>query len=158
MEDTSGRAEEVFQGEMTREDYTRDDYTPGEPQPGTSELCERLQRYLKPGFALWISKSSLYLVNILLWYYRFDFVIPSPKSKEKRFCVSVSEEPTTAGVPPPPTAKRPMNGFMLFAQKYRLQLIQQFPGRDNRYPRSNRISPMAFFSSEKNPIFITVGL
>jgi len=101
MEDTSGRAEEVFQSEMTR-----DDYTPGEPQPGTSELCERLQR--------------------------FDFVIPSPKSKEKRFCVSVSEEPTTAGVPPPPTAKRPMNGFMLFAQKYRLQLIQQFPGRDNR--------------------------
>lgn len=65
---------------------------------------------------------------------RFDFVIPSPKSKEKRCCLSVSEEPTTAGPGlAPPTAKRPMNGFMLFAQKYRLQLIQQYPGRDNRY-------------------------
>jgi hypothetical protein len=59
MEDTSGRAEDVFQGEMTRDDYTRDDYTPGEPQPGTSELCERLQRYLKPAFALWISEFKI---------------------------------------------------------------------------------------------------
>ena len=29
--------------------------------------------------------------------------------------------------------KRPMNGFMLFAKKYRLELIQQHPGKDNRY-------------------------
>ena len=28
--------------------------------------------------------------------------------------------------------KRPMNGFMLFAKKYRLELIQQHPGKDNR--------------------------
>jgi hypothetical protein len=54
MEDASGRAEEVFQSEMTR-----DDYTPGEPQPGTSELCERLQRYLEPGFTLWILKFNI---------------------------------------------------------------------------------------------------
>merc|ERR1711894_328863 len=28
--------------------------------------------------------------------------------------------------------KRPMNGFMLFAKKYRLELIQQHPGKDSR--------------------------
>ncbi len=51
------------------------------------------------------------------------------KSNEKRYQVT-SEEAATSLAPSP--AKRPMNGFMLFAQKYRLQLIQQFPGRDNR--------------------------
>ena len=29
--------------------------------------------------------------------------------------------------------RRPMNGFMLFAKHHRLRLIQQFPGKDNRY-------------------------
>lgn len=29
-------------------------------------------------------------------------------------------------------AKRPMNGFMLFAKKYRIELIQKHPGKDNR--------------------------
>ena len=28
--------------------------------------------------------------------------------------------------------QRPMNGFMLFAKKFRLELIQQHPGKDNR--------------------------
>ena len=32
----------------------------------------------------------------------------------------------------PEKPKRPMNGFMLFAKKYRLELIQQHPGKDNR--------------------------
>ena len=32
----------------------------------------------------------------------------------------------------PDKPKRPMNGFMLFAKKYRLELIQQHPGKDNR--------------------------
>ena len=57
--------------------------------------------------------------------------------------------PSTAGRPQPPppspasTAaaaaadkpvkpKRPMNGFMLFAKKYRVELINQHPGKDNR--------------------------
>ena len=29
--------------------------------------------------------------------------------------------------------QRPMNGFMLFAKKFRLELIQQHPGKDNRW-------------------------
>ena len=32
----------------------------------------------------------------------------------------------------PDKPKRPMNGFMLFAKKFRLELIQQHPGKDNR--------------------------
>ena len=39
----------------------------------------------------------------------------------------------------PDKPKRPMNGFMLFAKKYRLELIQQHPGKDNRYPNYNLI-------------------
>ena len=48
------------------------------------------------------------------------------------------------GSPPPPSPakkkekdcdkpKRPMNGFMLFAKKYRLELLQQHLEKDNRY-------------------------
>ncbi|XP_037088639.1 HMG box-containing protein 1-like [Pollicipes pollicipes] len=33
---------------------------------------------------------------------------------------------------PPVKPKRPMNGFMLFAKKYRVELINQHPGKDNR--------------------------
>ena len=28
--------------------------------------------------------------------------------------------------------RRPMNGFMLFAKKMRVELTKQFPGKDNR--------------------------
>ena len=37
-----------------------------------------------------------------------------------------------SGSADPDKPKRPMNGFMLFAKKYRLELIQQHPGKDNR--------------------------
>ena len=30
-------------------------------------------------------------------------------------------------------AKRPMNAFMLFAKRYRLEITQKHPGKDNRY-------------------------
>jgi len=57
---------------------------------------------------------------------------------------TVGRETVMKGSPPPPSPakikkekdcdkpKRPMNGFMLFAKKYRLELIQQHPGKDNR--------------------------
>ena len=28
--------------------------------------------------------------------------------------------------------KRPMNGFMLFAKRYRMEYMQLYPGKDNR--------------------------
>ena len=40
--------------------------------------------------------------------------------------------PAKKTVKDPEKPKRPMNGFMLFAKKYRLELIQQHPGKDNR--------------------------
>ena len=57
----------------------------------------------------------------------------------------VPPPPAGRPAPPPPAAtaaaaaadnpakpKRPMNGFMLFAKKYRVELINQHPGKDNR--------------------------
>lgn len=66
----------------------------------------------------------------MFFCFRFDFVVPTARSSEKQRHHIVPEEGPSSVTPSP--AKRPMNGFMLFAQKYRLQLIQQYPGRDNR--------------------------
>ena len=52
----------------------------------------------------------------------------SPAKKEKGSSGSGSNSSTKD----PDKPKRPMNGFMLFAKKYRLELIQQHPGKDNR--------------------------
>ena len=47
----------------------------------------------------------------------------------------------------PDKPKRPMNGFMLFAKKFRLELIQAHPGKDNRYTYTTRyeINMAVFF-------------
>ncbi|XP_040574727.1 uncharacterized protein [Lepeophtheirus salmonis] len=51
-----------------------------------------------------------------------------PMSPAKTVSSSSKKEKDTSSEKP----KRPMNGFMLFAKKYRLELIQQHPGKDNR--------------------------
>lgn len=38
----------------------------------------------------------------------------------------------TASVATPTKCKRPMNAFMLFAKKYRVEYTQMYPGKDNR--------------------------
>ena len=38
----------------------------------------------------------------------------------------------TAVVATPTKCKRPMNAFMLFAKKYRVEYTQMYPGKDNR--------------------------
>ncbi|XP_054263527.1 HMG box-containing protein 1-like [Macrosteles quadrilineatus] len=74
--------------------------------------------------------------------------LPSPDICEriKRFSFPTMEEPqpqSPAFLLSPPTTptrktqesdkpKRPMNAFMLFAKRYRLELIQTNPGKDNR--------------------------
>uniref|UniRef100_A0A0P4WJ41 HMG box-containing protein 1 n=1 Tax=Scylla olivacea TaxID=85551 RepID=A0A0P4WJ41_SCYOL len=62
---------------------------------------------------------------------------PASPSKKNREGARVGGPPT--GGPPPGSmegagvrARRPMNGFMLFAKHHRLKLIQQYPGKDNR--------------------------
>lgn len=44
----------------------------------------------------------------------------------------------TASGATPTKCKRPMNAFMLFAKKYRVEYTQMYPGKDNRYAHSHR--------------------
>lgn len=43
----------------------------------------------------------------------------------------------TASGATPTKCKRPMNAFMLFAKKYRVEYTQMYPGKDNRYAASH---------------------
>lgn len=45
----------------------------------------------------------------------------------------------TASGATPTKCKRPMNAFMLFAKKYRVEYTQMYPGKDNRYAKVNEI-------------------
>jgi hypothetical protein len=38
----------------------------------------------------------------------------------------------TVSATSPNKCKRPMNAFMLFAKKYRVEYTQMYPGKDNR--------------------------
>lgn len=51
----------------------------------------------------------------------------SPYNKANRSHASGTVSPAT-----PTKCKRPMNAFMLFAKKYRVEYTQMYPGRDNR--------------------------
>lgn len=50
----------------------------------------------------------------------------------------------TASSATPTKCKRPMNAFMLFAKKYRVEYTQMYPGKDNRYSISSRKSRFFF--------------
>lgn len=50
----------------------------------------------------------------------------SPSGKSQRSHASGSSGAT------PTKCKRPMNAFMLFAKKYRVEYTQMYPGKDNR--------------------------
>lgn len=50
----------------------------------------------------------------------------SPSSKSQRSHSSGGSGAT------PTKCKRPMNAFMLFAKKYRVEYTQMYPGKDNR--------------------------
>ncbi|XP_010901522.1 HMG box-containing protein 1 [Esox lucius] len=52
----------------------------------------------------------------------------SSASKSNRSITSA----TAPGGAPPTKCKRPMNAFMLFAKKYRVEYTQMYPGKDNR--------------------------
>lgn len=45
----------------------------------------------------------------------------------------------TASGATPTKCKRPMNAFMLFAKKYRVEYTQMYPGKDNRYEKLDEI-------------------
>lgn len=59
----------------------------------------------------------------------------------------------TASGATPTKCKRPMNAFMLFAKKYRVEYTQMYPGKDNRYAKFNEsISLVAFFVKQNYQI------
>lgn len=45
----------------------------------------------------------------------------------------------TASGATPTKCKRPMNAFMLFAKKYRVEYTQMYPGKDNRWTLTRRV-------------------
>uniref|UniRef100_UPI0037E9672C HMG box-containing protein 1-like n=1 Tax=Semicossyphus pulcher TaxID=241346 RepID=UPI0037E9672C len=51
----------------------------------------------------------------------------SPRQKPTK-----SQQASTAGSATPTKCKRPMNAFMLFAKKFRVEYTQMYPGKDNR--------------------------
>lgn len=46
----------------------------------------------------------------------------------------------TASGATPTKCKRPMNAFMLFAKKYRVEYTQMYPGKDNRYAQRHQVN------------------
>lgn len=58
----------------------------------------------------------------------------SPSSKSQRSHSSGGSGAT------PTKCKRPMNAFMLFAKKYRVEYTQMYPGKDNRLKSVNSSS------------------
>merc|ERR1719382_1935208 len=56
----------------------------------------------------------------------------SPPASPATPTTTTTKAPKTPKEKDPDKPKRPMNGFMLFAKKFRLELIQQHPGKDNR--------------------------
>jgi hypothetical protein len=60
----------------------------------------------------------------ILFQQKRDLEVTSPKASPTRRPRSKSDNCK---------AKRPMNAFMLFAKKFRLEYTHMFPGKDNRY-------------------------
>lgn len=56
----------------------------------------------------------------------------SPHSPHHKSVRSQNKEPSGSNCATSSKSKRPMNAFMLFAKKYRVQYTQMYPGKDNR--------------------------
>lgn len=99
----------------------------------TPDLCDRFKRFefssadladqLSPGGPRGAHHSAALRHNIasLLPGVRAHSMMSPPMSPAKHKKAVDPDKP-----------KRPMNGFMLFAKKFRLELIQAHPGKDNR--------------------------
>eukprot|EP00095_Tigriopus_kingsejongensis_P007270 maker-scaffold144_size312663-snap-gene-1.14 protein:Tk07270 transcript:maker-scaffold144_size312663-snap-gene-1.14-mRNA-1 annotation:"PREDICTED: uncharacterized protein LOC100375095" len=91
----------------------------------TPDLCERFRRFEfdDPHSPLGRSMAPQ----------RLPTSVPSPLSTALgKSMMSPPISPAKKKEKEPDKPKRPMNGFMLFAKKFRLELIQQHPGKDNR--------------------------
>lgn len=64
--------------------------------------------------------------------FRFSFPTVEESPPSPAFLLSPPTTPTRKSQEVTDKPKRPMNAFMLFAKRYRLELIQTNPGKDNR--------------------------
>ncbi|XP_049764015.1 HMG box-containing protein 1-like isoform X1 [Schistocerca cancellata] len=82
------------------------------------DICDSFRRFSFPPEELPTSRHKLVSLK----------PVPVPS-----IAVEISTPvPSPAAGPETERAKRPMNAFMLFAKRYRLELIQSHPGKDNR--------------------------
>ncbi|KAK7895997.1 hypothetical protein WMY93_021322 [Mugilogobius chulae] len=57
---------------------------------------------------------------------------PGPSNTHHHKQIKEQNKPSGSNVATSSKSKRPMNAFMLFAKKYRVQYTQMYPGKDNR--------------------------
>ena len=104
----------------------------------TPDLCDRFRR-----FEFTTPKSGGVAVSAASDHHangggeekpakRLTTVAGSSSAGKSMMSPPMSPAKTTKKEKDPNKPKRPMNGFMLFAKKYRLELIQMHPGKDNR--------------------------
>lgn len=104
----------------------------------TPDLCDRFRRFeFNEDFSgnsgaspLARSVTTSALVNRVVKSNQMSPPMSPAKKKESN---AASNKDLSNGGDQAHKPKRPMNGFMLFAKKFRLELIQQHPGKDNRY-------------------------
>lgn len=104
----------------------------------TPDLCDRFRRFefdsaataAAAAAASAESSSSVQQSPLAITPTRRKGLIMSPPMSPAKLKKEKAAADKESGAEPKP--KRPMNGFMLFAKKYRLELIQQHPGKDNR--------------------------
>uniref|UniRef100_A0A3B3ZY70 HMG box-containing protein 1 n=1 Tax=Periophthalmus magnuspinnatus TaxID=409849 RepID=A0A3B3ZY70_9GOBI len=75
------------------------------------------------------SQSSSDTVSLMPYCGKYQSPSHSPHHKPNR---GQNTEPPGSNVATSSKSKRPMNAFMLFAKKYRVQYTQMYPGKDNR--------------------------
>ena len=79
--------------------------------------------------------SNLKLFHLILFFGLINLVYSLQQKQEQEMCMR-SDFPSSPTRSPnkdsPHKPKRPMNAFMLFAKRYRMEYMQLYPGKDNR--------------------------
>ena len=104
-----------------------------DPAAGTAAGSETVPEPTTPSASL--AASSTTLVRPVALKNNMVYGSGSGSPPASPATPTTTKAPKTPKEKDPDKPKRPMNGFMLFAKKYRLELIQQHPGKDNRSVR-----------------------
>ena len=99
-----------------------------DPAAGTGTGSETVPEPTTPSASLAVASTTLVRPVAI----KNNMVYGSGSPPASPATPTTTKAPKTPKEKDPDKPKRPMNGFMLFAKKYRLELIQQHPGKDNR--------------------------